>query len=216
MEEEYNDEFRATDGKSDIVPAPLSWFSLLKGLVIGDKLSQSLSYYVKFFLRYAKRLEGLTLPSKYQSHRYEKAVDLLSTNDLKSDPDHAWKGKEFYIALITHKYLAREKVIYKSSFLLWILHTTQRDSLITTYYFHSFCLQFFPDKEKQWAFDVEVVLLPYNLLIHQDNDACIDSLIPFSRNLDFSSSKVGGTFEVRAHGTVHQRQGIFAKSKSGR
>lgn len=115
MEGEYNGEFRAADGKSDTVPTPLSWSSLLKGSVVGDRLSRSLSYYVKFSLRYAKRLEGLTSPSEHQSHRSEKAVDLLSTNDLKSDPDNVWKGKEFHIALITHKYPAREKVIHKFS-----------------------------------------------------------------------------------------------------
>lgn len=185
MEGEYSDAFRAADGKSNTVPTPLSWSSLLKGSVIGDRLSPSLSYYVKFSLRNAKRLEGLILPSEHQSHRSEKAVDLLSTDDPKNYPDRVWKGKEFHIALITHKYPAREK--------------------------------FSPDKEKQWTVDVEVVLLPYSLLIHQDNDACIDSLNPLFQNLDFSSSKVGGAIKIRDHVTAHQRHRLeeLGSSKTG-
>jgi len=112
LEGEYSNSAGYADGKSNMVPSPLSWSSLLKGSVIGNRVPQSLSYYVKFYLRYAKRLEDLTWPSELRSHRSEVAVDLLSRSDVKKDPAHVWKGKEFHIALITHKYPARMKVLF--------------------------------------------------------------------------------------------------------
>lgn len=112
MEGEYKvpDVFAA--GKSNNVSSPLSWSSLLKGSAVENRIPQSLSYYVKFYLRYAKELEGLTWPSELQSHESEAAMDLRSTSDVKSNPADAWKGKEFNIALITHKFPARRKVFY--------------------------------------------------------------------------------------------------------
>lgn len=76
------------------------------------------------------------------------------------------------------------------------------DSLLFCY----LCLQFFPDKEKEWVFDVEVVLLPYSLLIHQDNDACNDTLNPPSQNHDFNSSKVQGAITVSNHVVASHRR----------
>lgn len=112
MEGDCKSSAESADWKSKTVPSPLSWSSLLKGSVIRNSVPKSLSYYVKFYLRYAKRLEGLTWPSELQRHKPEVAVDLLSTSDVKNDPAHVWKGKEFHIALITHKFPARVKVLY--------------------------------------------------------------------------------------------------------
>jgi hypothetical protein len=109
-------EYKAPDisaaGKSNNLPSPLSWSTLLKGSILENRISQSLSYYVKFYLRYAKGLEGITWPSKLQSHESEAAMGLLSTSDAKNDAADVWKGNEFNIALITHKYPARMKVFY--------------------------------------------------------------------------------------------------------
>lgn len=112
MEGGYKSSDESAYGTSNTAHSPLSWSSLLKGLVIGNRVPQSLSYYVKFYLRYAKRLEGLTWPSEPESHQPEVAVDRLSTSDVKNDPVHIWRGKEFHVALITHKYPARLKVLY--------------------------------------------------------------------------------------------------------
>lgn len=136
MEGEYKPSAESADGKSNTVPSPLSWSSLLKGSVIGNRIPQSLSYYVKFYLRYAKRLEGLTWPSELPSHKSEVAVDLLNTSDVKNNPAHVWKGKEFHIALITHKYPAREKVFYYHSFFDVDTSDYSRDKTsLTAYYF---------------------------------------------------------------------------------
>ncbi|KAG0558429.1 hypothetical protein KC19_10G027600 [Ceratodon purpureus] len=172
MEGEYKAQDVSAAGKNNNLPSSLSWSNILKGSILENRKPGSLSYYVKFYLRHAKRLEGLTWPSQLQSYESEAAIGFLSTSDMKNDPADAWKGKEFNIALITHRYPAR--------------------------------LKYSLDKEKQWAFDVEVVLLPYNLLIHQDNDVRSTTLIPPLQDFDFSSRRVEAAMDSPDVFATHQ------------
>lgn len=111
MEGDYTSLAESAIGMSRNIPAPLSWSSLLKGTVIGTSEPSSVSYYAKFDIRFAKRLEGLSWPSHFQGHKSGAAVEVHKSRDVKNESTYVWKGKEFHIALITHKHPAREKVL---------------------------------------------------------------------------------------------------------
>lgn len=49
------------------------------------------------------------------------------------------------------------------------------------------------------------MLLPYNLLIHQDSDVCSTILVPPLQNFDFSSRRVQGAIESPDVVATHQR-----------
>ncbi|XP_024391259.1 uncharacterized protein [Physcomitrium patens] len=169
MEGDYKPSDLSPEEKDSNLFSPLSWSRLLKGSVFRKRIPQSISYYVQFHLHYANRLQGLAWPSEVQNHVTQAGVDLPSRSHVRKD---VYKGKEFNIALITHKCPAR--------------------------------LKFSADQVNQWAFDAEAVLLPYNLLIHQDNDACSD--IPNSplQTFDLNLSGAHGATEISNHADALQ------------
>jgi hypothetical protein len=115
LEGQYVTRQSGTEKGESTTDSSLSWSKLLKAVVLKYTPSGLVSYYVQFHLRQASCLDGLRWPSAEQGSKR----DIPSTCDAKKFSEEVWKGKEFNIALITHKYPARRKVLLVLLFLLY-------------------------------------------------------------------------------------------------
>lgn len=113
LEGQYATRQFGTEIGESTTDSSLSWSKLLKAVVLKYTPSGLVSYYVQFHLRQASCLDGLRWPSAEQDSKR----DIPSTCDAKGSSEEVWKGKEFNIALITHKYPARRKVLLVLLFL---------------------------------------------------------------------------------------------------
>lgn len=102
-----------TEKGESTTDSSLLWSKLLKGVVLKYTPSGLVSYYVQFHLQQASCLDGLRWPSAEQDSKR----DIPRTCDRQKFSEEVWKGKEFNIALITHKYPARRKVLIVLLFL---------------------------------------------------------------------------------------------------